>query len=167
MLNRGRYCLMKLCSASSASASVATTTHTNCSTAASISAWPGLLGTCALAKCDATRLRTDLALPTYSTRPRPSRNRYTPGWSGSARRCSAMSARARSASVSWSVAAIAPRIGARRTPSVGAGVAVDLQQRPRREAEQYEPAELAETGLPHARARGPQEHAEREADIQE
>ncbi len=32
--------------------------------AATISAWPGLLGTCALEKCDATRLRTDLALPT-------------------------------------------------------------------------------------------------------
>ena len=32
--------------------------------AATISACPGLLGTCALAKCEATRLRTDLALPT-------------------------------------------------------------------------------------------------------
>ena len=64
MLKRGRYCLMKLCSASSASASVATTTHSMCSTAATISACPGLLGTCALEKCEATRLRTDFALPT-------------------------------------------------------------------------------------------------------
>jgi hypothetical protein len=63
-LKRGRYCLMKLCSASSASASVATTTHSMCSTAATISAWPGLLGTWAFEKCDATRLRTDFALPT-------------------------------------------------------------------------------------------------------
>ena len=31
---------------------------------ATISAWPGLLGTCALEKCEATRLRTDIALPT-------------------------------------------------------------------------------------------------------
>ena len=64
MLKRGRYCLMKLCSASSASASVATTTHSICSTLATISAWPGLLGTWALEKCEATRLRTDFALPT-------------------------------------------------------------------------------------------------------
>ncbi len=59
---------MKLCSASSASASEATTTHSTCPVRAIISAWPGLLGTCALEKCEATRLRTDFALPTYSTR---------------------------------------------------------------------------------------------------
>ena len=64
MLKRGRYCLMKPCSASSASASEATTTHSIRSTLATISAWPGLLGSCALAKCDATRLRIDFALPT-------------------------------------------------------------------------------------------------------
>ena len=64
MLKRGRYCLMKLCSASSASASVATITHSTFSTAATISAWPGLLGTWALEKWEPTRLRTDLALPT-------------------------------------------------------------------------------------------------------
>ncbi len=64
MLKRGRYCLMKLCSASSASASVATTTHSMWATLATISAWPGLLGTWALEKWEATRLRTDLALPT-------------------------------------------------------------------------------------------------------
>ena len=44
MLKRGRYCLMKLCSASSASASLATTTHSMCSTLATISAWPGTGG---------------------------------------------------------------------------------------------------------------------------
>ncbi len=55
---------MKLCSASSASASVATTTHSTLSVLATISACPGLLGTWALEKCEATRLRTDLAFPT-------------------------------------------------------------------------------------------------------
>ncbi len=63
-MKRGRYCLMKLCSASSASASDATITHSTLSTLATISAWPGLLGTCAFEKCEATRLRTDFALPT-------------------------------------------------------------------------------------------------------
>ncbi len=65
MLKRGRYCLMKLCSASRASASVAHDDALDMSTtAAIISAWPGLLGTCALEKWEATRLRIDLALPT-------------------------------------------------------------------------------------------------------
>ena len=64
MLKRGRYCLMKPCSASSASASLPTTTHSIRSVLATISSCPGLLGTCALAKCEATRLRIDFALPT-------------------------------------------------------------------------------------------------------
>ena len=55
---------MKLCSASSASASEATTTNSTRTTLAIISACPGLLGTCALEKCEATRLRSDFALPT-------------------------------------------------------------------------------------------------------
>ncbi len=103
-MKRGRYCLMKLCSARSASASEATTTHSTDSTLATISACPGLLGTWALEKCDATRLRTDFALPTYTTRPLPSRNRYTPGWSGNARRCSARLARASPSLVTVSLA---------------------------------------------------------------
>ena len=82
-----------------------------CATLAIISAWPGLLGTWALEKCDATRLRTDLALPTYVTRPPASRNRYTPGWSGSARRCSARLAPCSAPSVSATLPSTHPRIG--------------------------------------------------------
>ncbi len=55
---------MKLCSAKSASASEATTTNSMLSTLPTISACPGLEGTSALEKCEATRLRIDLALPT-------------------------------------------------------------------------------------------------------
>ena len=68
MLKRGRYCLMKLCSASSASASEATTTHSTCARARDHLGVAGAAPGCALEKCEATRLRTDLALPTYSTR---------------------------------------------------------------------------------------------------
>ena len=68
MLKRGRYCLMKPCSVSSASASLPTTTHSIRSVLATISSWPGEFvprpPTCALAKCEATRLRIDFALPT-------------------------------------------------------------------------------------------------------
>ena len=79
-----------------------------------MSAWPGLLGTWALEKWEATRLRTDLALPTYRTRPEVSRNRYTPGWSGRDRRCSSRLAPA-SSRVGASVVAMArPRIGGAR-----------------------------------------------------
>ena len=64
MLKRGRYCLMKFCSARNASDSLETTTESMWSTLATISAWPGLLGTCALEKWELTRLRMDFALPT-------------------------------------------------------------------------------------------------------
>ena len=56
MLKRGLYWRMKFCSASSASASVSTTTYSMCST-----------NSCSAPraeKCDATRLRIDFALPT-------------------------------------------------------------------------------------------------------
>jgi len=58
MLKRGRYCLMNACSASSASASLSTTTLSIDATSAIIVALPPA------PKCDATRLRTDTALPT-------------------------------------------------------------------------------------------------------
>ena len=56
MLKRGRYCLMKFCSVSSASASVWTTSD---------SMWSMNVDIVLLEpKCDATRLRIDFALPT-------------------------------------------------------------------------------------------------------
>ena len=61
MLKRGLYCLMKLCSASSASASVATTSDSIWSIIGSRSRPTCVLG---LEKCEATRLRIDFALPT-------------------------------------------------------------------------------------------------------
>jgi hypothetical protein len=56
MLKRGRYCLMKFCSVSSASASVWTTSDSMWSISALI--WLREL------KWEATRLRIDFALPT-------------------------------------------------------------------------------------------------------
>ena len=56
MLKRGLYWRMKFCSASSASASVSTTTYSMFST----NSFSGPRAE----KCEATRLRTDLALPT-------------------------------------------------------------------------------------------------------
>ncbi len=56
MLKRGRYCLMKFCSARSASASVWTTSDSMWSM--KVLSWERL------EKCDATRLRIDFALPT-------------------------------------------------------------------------------------------------------
>ena len=70
MLNRGLYCLMKLSSASSASASVWTTSASIWSIIPSRSRPARVLG---LEKCEATRLRIEIALPTYSTVPRSSR----------------------------------------------------------------------------------------------
>ena len=61
MLKRGLYCLMKFCSASSASASVWTTSASMWSMMSSRPSPPRVLG---LEKCDATRLRIDFALPT-------------------------------------------------------------------------------------------------------
>ena len=56
MLKRGRYCLMKFCSVSSASASVCTTSD---------SMWSiSVAQLLRELKCEATRLRIDLALPT-------------------------------------------------------------------------------------------------------
>ena len=56
MLKRGRYCLMKFCSVSRASASVWTTSD---------SIWSmNVLRLLRELKCEATRLRIDLALPT-------------------------------------------------------------------------------------------------------
>jgi len=57
----GLYCLMKFCSASSASASLLTTSASICSIMSSRSRPPRVLG---LEKWDATRLRIDTALPT-------------------------------------------------------------------------------------------------------
>ena len=58
MLKRGRYCLMKACSVSSASDSVPTTTLSTDATSAVIAAFPPA------PKWDATRLRIEIALPT-------------------------------------------------------------------------------------------------------
>ena len=58
MLKRGLYWRMKFCSASSASASVSTTTYSMCSIATNSFSGPRA------EKCEATRLRTDFALPT-------------------------------------------------------------------------------------------------------
>ena len=60
MLKRGRWRLMKLCSASSASASVAVTRTSIESTRSSISGELEPLPR----KCEATRLRIEFALPT-------------------------------------------------------------------------------------------------------
>ena len=57
MLKRGRYCLMKFCSVSSASASVWTTSDSMWSMNVDIRLLREL-------KCEATRLRIDFALPT-------------------------------------------------------------------------------------------------------
>jgi hypothetical protein len=61
MLKRGLYCLMNVCSVSRASASVATTSDSMWSTSSVSARDPYSVG---LEKCDATRLRTDFALPT-------------------------------------------------------------------------------------------------------
>ena len=58
MLKRGLYCLMKACSVSSASDSVPTTTLSIAATSEVITALPPA------PKWEATRLRTELALPT-------------------------------------------------------------------------------------------------------
>ena len=61
MLKRGLYCLMKVCSVSSASASVATTSVSMWSTSSVSARVPYSVG---LEKWLATRLRSDFALPT-------------------------------------------------------------------------------------------------------
>jgi hypothetical protein len=61
MLKRGRYCLMKFCSASSASASEATRMNSTASIASTISYAPRVTG---LEKWLATRFLIDFALPT-------------------------------------------------------------------------------------------------------
>ena len=61
MLKRGLYCLMKFCSASSASASVSTETKSIDSASSTISISPRVTR---LEKCPPTRLRIDLAFPT-------------------------------------------------------------------------------------------------------
>jgi hypothetical protein len=61
MLKRGWYCLMKFCSASSASASVLTVTNWMSSMRSRISTSPR---TTLLEKCEATRFLIDFALPT-------------------------------------------------------------------------------------------------------
>ena len=61
MLNRGRYCLMKFCSVSSASASEATRMNSTDSIASTISYAPRVTG---LEKWLATRFLIDFALPT-------------------------------------------------------------------------------------------------------
>ena len=63
MLNRGLYCLMKFCSASSASVSVCTTSASIWSIMSTRSL-PPRVARPSSEKCDATRLRIDLALPT-------------------------------------------------------------------------------------------------------
>ncbi len=60
-MKRGRYCLMKFCSASSASASVLVVTQSIESIRSTISIAPRVTE---LEKCDATRLRIDFAFPT-------------------------------------------------------------------------------------------------------
>src|SRR3954452_12999477 len=84
MLNRGRCRLMNCCSARSASASVSVTRKSIDPTRPMKSSPPR----CGPEKCDATRLRIEVALPTYSTPPSGSLNMYTPGWSGSCFLCS-------------------------------------------------------------------------------
>ncbi len=61
MLKRGLYCLMKFCSASSASDSVWTTSASTWSIRDTRSLPPRVLG---FEKWEATRLRIDFALPT-------------------------------------------------------------------------------------------------------
>jgi hypothetical protein len=61
MLKRGLYCLMKFCSARKASASVWVTRNSIDSTRLTMSCAPRVPG---FEKCDPTRLRIDLALPT-------------------------------------------------------------------------------------------------------
>ena len=61
MLKRGLYCLMNVCSVSSASASVATTSVSMWSTSSVSARVPYSVG---LEKWLATRLRSDFALPT-------------------------------------------------------------------------------------------------------
>ena len=61
MLKRGLYCLMKFCSVSSASASVATTSDSMWSISSVSAVVPYDVG---LEKWLATRLRIDFALPT-------------------------------------------------------------------------------------------------------
>src|SRR3954451_9444914 len=78
---------MKFCSSSRASASVCVTTDSMCSISVISPPAPRVDG---LLKCPPTRLRIDFALPTYSTRRILPRKMYTPGASGSARRCAVM-----------------------------------------------------------------------------
>ncbi len=61
MLKRGLYCLMNVCSVSSASASVATASDSMWSTSSTTARVPYCAG---LEKWLATRLRIDFALPT-------------------------------------------------------------------------------------------------------
>src|SRR6059058_624099 len=81
MLNRGSYSLIQEYSSCSASTSVVTTVH---STEAAVVTICRVRG-CRFAvswKYDVSRLRRLFALPTYTTRPRSSRNLYTPGCTG-------------------------------------------------------------------------------------
>src|SRR5882762_7169611 len=91
------------------------------------------------------------------TRPFASRNRYTPGWSGSARRCSARLVLASRPLVGVSIAIPpedtrrpAARPAARPPLSVGAPVAVGVEQAVDHDADEREPSKLAEARLPHA-----------------
>ena len=81
MLNGGRCRLIMFCSSSSASFSVLAASSSMSSIRPTSSAVIRVAYS-SRRKYDCTRLRSDFALPTYSTSPFPSRNRYTPGLSG-------------------------------------------------------------------------------------
>src|SRR3984893_4446132 len=80
-LNFGRYCLIRLCSSAKASRALATRMVSR--SAISRANDPVLaLTQLDYRKYERTRLRREIALPTYRTVPPESRKRYTPGASG-------------------------------------------------------------------------------------
>src|SRR5437899_11242520 len=123
------------------------------------------------------------------TRPSRSRNRYTPGWSGSALRCSsrpfaswpavvvapaAIASEDRAAPAGCAGAPRSDALGGRGAqpvsgsprPLIGARVAVYGDDRVDGQADQHEPHQLAPARLPHALAGGEREGAERERPVE-
>src|ERR1700730_5409763 len=108
------------------------------------------------------------------TPPRASRNRYTPGWSGRARRSSRRLAVA-SPSISVSLMAIHRRIraaarassGVLRRSSVGAPAAVHDDQAVHHQTDHHEPDQLAESRAEHPLLGDDHERAQRERAVEE
>src|SRR4051795_3998530 len=121
MLKRGRRRLMKLCSASSASASVWVTSvsiESMRSIRSAVPPRPAPRPPPFPEKCDPTRLRIEFALPTYRAFPARSRKTYTPGASGSSRRRSASFS-----ALAFIVSRVAPRLRVRGTLGLRVGSA--------------------------------------------